>query len=320
MDALCAGVTFVALVTLFALDALRASVTFLAFVTLFTLDALCAGVTFFAFVSLFALDALCAGVTFVALVTLFALDALCAGVTFVAFVTLFALDALCAGVAFITLVALQALCGNAGIGLADPPVAVCADKGRETVYTILAVYTVFAVLTVYTVFAVLTVYAVFTILAVRAGRTSAAARADQRCKPFLLRADKAVFHRDVVGGKPHKAAGRAGSGTRLFNRGVKRSVGEQSLRNQLVCKCRLGPLDVGKQGIVGDRNGVAAPEIRDADRAVQNTDLSCQRERVVPGKIRFARIRIAERAEHQRQKRRRACIARAKLRLRDAVG
>ena len=219
-----------------------------------------------------------------------------------------------AGVAFValvTFVALYTLCGNAGIGLANPPVAVCADKGRETIYTILAVYTVFAVLTV---------YAVFTILAVRAGRTSAAARADQRCKPFLLRADKAVFHRDVVGGKPHKAAGRAGSGTRLFNRGVKRSVGEQSLRNQLVRKCRLGPLDVGKQGIVGDRNGVAAPEIRDADRAVQNTDLSCQRERVVPGKIRFARIRIAERAEHQRQKRRRACIARAKLRLRDAVG
>ena len=92
------------------------------------------------------------------------------------------------------------------------------------------------------------------------------------------------------------------------------------MRNQLVRKCRLGPLDVGKQGIVGDRNGVAAPEIRDADRAVQNTDLPCQRERVIPGKIRFARIRIAERAEHQRQKRRCACIACAKLRLRDAVG
>ena len=189
MDALCAGVTFVALVTLFALDALRASVTFFAFVTLFTLDALCAGVTFIALVTFFALDTLRAGVTFIALVTF---------------------------------VALYTLCGNAGIGVADPPVAVCTDKGGETVYTILAVYTVFAVLAV---------HAIFAVLAVRAGRTSAAARADQRRKPFLLRADKAVFDRDVIGRKPHNTAGRAGSGTRLFDRCIKRGVSKQLLRD-----------------------------------------------------------------------------------------
>ena len=92
------------------------------------------------------------------------------------------------------------------------------------------------------------------------------------------------------------------------------------MRDQLVRERRLCPLDVGKQGIVGDRNGIAASEIHGVDRAVQNADLPCQRERVVPGKIFLVRIRITERAEHQRQKRRCACIARAKLRLRDAVG
>ena len=103
-------------------------------------------------------------------------------------------DALRAGVALVAFVTFYAEGGDAGIGIADPPVAVCADKGRETVYT------------VFTVCAVLTIFTIFAILAVRTGSASAAARADQRCKPFLLRADKAVLHRDVVGGKPDDIA------------------------------------------------------------------------------------------------------------------
>ena len=155
------------------------------------MDALRAGVTLVAFVPLFALDTLCAGVT---LVALFTLDTLCAGVTFIALVTLFTLDALRTGVALVAFVTFYAEGGDAGIGIADPPVAVCADKGRETVYT------------VFTVCAVLTIFTIFAILAVRTGSAPAAARADQRCKPFLLRADKAVLHRDVVGGKPDDIA------------------------------------------------------------------------------------------------------------------
>ena len=267
-----------------------------------------AGVTFIAFVTLFALDALCAGVPFIAFVTLFALDALCAGVAFIAFVTLFALDALRAGVTFVALVALQALCGNTCIGVTNPPVEVCADVGCETVCAVLTVFTGCAVFTI------------LAILAIRAGRAATAACTDQRRKPFLLRADKAVFDRDVIGGKPHNTARCAACGVRLFNRCIKRGVGKQLLRDQLVRERRLCSLDVGKQGIVGDDYGIAASEIYGVDRAVQNAELPCQRERVVPGKIRFVRIRITERAEHQRQKCRCARIVRAKLRLRDAVG